>query len=304
MDVFEDMRIFVQAVDLHSFTAAADKLGLSKQFVSRRVGALEARLGVRLLTRTTRQLAVTELGRIYYDRAAQILADVSDADLAVSSQSGVVRGLLRVSAPMSLGTMHLSRLVPQFLRRHPEVSLELDLNDRAVDIVGEGYDMAVRVAALADSSLIARTIAPVTSLLCCSPAYLAEHGAPAEPEALRQHACISASQSRTAEWQFLRDGKLHTVPVSGRMRLNNGELARDAAIAGLGIVYMPTFITGAALHRGALVPLLTDWTAPATAVYAVYPQHRQASLIIRAFSDFLIDAFGRGGYCAWPPVEP
>lgn len=300
MDVFEDMRIFVQAVDLHGFTAAADKLGLSKQFVSRRISALEARLGVRLLTRTTRQLAVTDLGRIYYDRAVQILADVSDADLAVSSQSGAVRGLLRVSAPMSLGTMYLSSLVPQFLQRHPEVSLELDLNDRAVDIVGEGYDMAVRVAALADSSLIARTIAPVTTVPCCSPAYLAQHGAPATPDDLRRHACILSSQSRSVEWPFMQDGKIHTVAVSGRMRLNNGELARDAAVAGLGVAFLPTFITGAALRSGALLPLLADWPPPPSAVYAVYPQHRQASLIIRAFSDFLIDAFARGRYCAWP----
>lgn len=291
MDVFEDMRIFVSAVDLHGFTAAADKLGLSKQFVSRRIGALEQRLGVRLLTRTTRKLAVTDLGRIYYERSVRILADVDEADLAVSSQSGQPRGLLRVSAPMSFGTMLLSQLVPRFLLAHPEVSLELDLNDRAVDIVGEGYDMAVRVAALADSTLIARPLAPVPMLVCCSPDYLARRGAPASPDELKRHDCILSSQSRSPLWFFSEEGKLRALPVSGRIRLNNGELARDAAIAGLGIVCLPRFIVAAALDGGALVPLLQEYAAPVSSVYAVYPQHRQASLIIRAFTDFLVASF-------------
>lgn len=295
MDVFEDMRIFVSAVDLHGFTAAADKLGLSKQFVSRRVGALEQRLGVRLLTRTTRKLAVTDLGRIYYERAAQILADVGEADLAVSSQSGQPRGLLRVSAPMSFGTMHLSRLVPRFLAAHPEISLELDLNDRAVDIVGEGYDMAVRVAALSDSTLIARLIAPVDSLLCCGPDYLARRGAPATPDDLKQHDCILASQSRSAVWLLSEDGKPRALPVGGRIRFNNGELARDAAVAGLGIVYLPRFIVADALAQGQLLPVLEAYAPPPSGVYSVYPQHRQSSLIIRAFTDFLVAAFRDGG---------
>jgi DNA-binding transcriptional LysR family regulator len=297
MDVFEDMRIFVGAVDLHGFTAAADKLGLSKQFVSRRVSALEQRLGVRLLTRTTRKLAVTDLGRIYYERAVQILADVGEADLAVSSQSGQPRGLLRVSAPMSFGTMHLGHLVPRFLATHPEVSLELDLNDRAVDIVGEGYDMAVRVAALSDSTLIARLIAPVATLLCCSPDYLARRGAPATPDELRHHDCILSSQSRSVEWLLSEKGKPRALPVSGRIRLNNGELARDAAIAGLGIAYLPRFIVADALARGQLLPLLEDYAPPPSGVYAVYPQHRQSSLLIRALTDFLVAAFREGQSC-------
>jgi DNA-binding transcriptional LysR family regulator len=294
MDVFEDMTIYVHAVDLRGFTAAADKLGLSKQFVSRRVSALEARLGVRLLTRTTRKLAVTELGRIYHAYATQILADVAMADLAVSSHGGQARGLLRVSAPMSFGTMYLSALVPRFLALHPAVSLELDLNDRAVDVVGEGYDMAIRIAALADSTLIARPIAPVRTIPCCSPAYLAARGAPSTPDELKAHDCILSSQSRSVEWQFLEKGEVRTVPLSGRIRLNNGELARDAAIAGLGIAYLPTFITTGALRSGQLVPLLADYPAPASAVYSVYPQHRQTSPLIHAFTDFLRAAFEDG----------
>jgi DNA-binding transcriptional LysR family regulator len=294
MDVFEDMTIFVHAVDLRGFTAAAEKLGLSKQFVSRRVSALEARLGVRLLTRTTRKLAVTELGRIYHAHATQILADVAMADLAVSSQGGQARGLLRVSAPMSFGTMYLSALVPRFLSLHPAVSLELDLNDRSVDVIGEGYDMAIRIAALADSTLIARSIAPVLTVACCSPTYLAARGAPKTPDELKEHDCILSSQSRSVEWKFLDKGTLRSVPLGGRIRLNNGELARDAAIAGLGIAYLPTFITTAALRSGQLVPLLEDYPAAASAVYSVYPQHRQTSPLIHAFTDFLSAAFKDG----------
>jgi DNA-binding transcriptional LysR family regulator len=255
---------------------------------------LEARLGVRLLTRTTRKLAVTELGRIYHAHATQILADVALADLAVTSQGGQARGLLRVSAPMSFGTMYLSALVPQFLSMHPAVSLELDLNDRSVDVVGEGYDMAIRIAALADSTLVARSIAPVLTVACCSPAYLAERGAPSTPDQLKAHDCILSSQSRSVEWKFLEQGVVRTVPLGGRIRLNNGELARDAAIAGLGIAYLPTFITAGALRSGQLVPLLADYPAPASAVYSVYPQHRQTSPLIRAFTDFLHAAFQDG----------
>lgn len=294
MDVFEDMRIFVSAVDLGGFTAAAAQLGLSKQYVSRRVGALEARLGVRLLTRTTRKLAVTELGRIYYARAAQIIADVSDADLAVSSQGGQPRGLLRVSAPMSFGTMHLSRLVPRFLAAYPEVGLELELSDRAVDIVGEGYDMAIRIARLGDSTLVARLIAPVRSVVCASPAYLARRGAPATPDDLARHECIVAAQSRNAGWLLTEQGKTRAVPVQGRIRFDNGELARDAAVAGLGLIHLPHFIIAAELAAGRLVPVLEAYAPPDSGVYAVYPQHRQASLMIRAFSDFLRDAFKDG----------
>jgi len=294
MNQFDDLHIYTTTVDLHGFTAAAGRLGLSKQFVSRRVGALEARLGVRLLTRTTRKLAVTDLGRIYYERARQILQDVSDADLAVSSQSGQPRGLLRLSAPMTFSTMHLSALVPRFLLDHPQVSLEMDLNDRTVDVVGEGYDMALRIGALADSSLIARLIAPVPTVLCCSPAYRETHGVPATPAALAGHECIQATRQRSGEWRFLVDGREVAVGIGGRLRYNNGELARDAAVAGLGIVRLPRFMVADALRAGQLETLLDDFRPPDSGLYALYPQHRQASLIIRAFIDFLAAAFAAG----------
>jgi DNA-binding transcriptional LysR family regulator len=290
MSQIEDMQIFTATVDAGGFTGASAKLGLSKQFVSRRVMVLEERLGARLLNRSTRRLAVTEAGRAYYERAVKIIEDVADAERAVSSQNASPRGTLRVSAPMSFGTLHLGGLLPRFLLQHPQVNVELDLNDRFVDLISEGYDMAIRIGTLADSSLIARTLVPAPMVACCSPAYLQARGAPATPADLKVHDCLLYGHSRGVEWVFEEDGKPWPVALTGRLRVNNGEVARDAAIAGLGIARLPTFILGPALRDGRLVPVLEHYAPPPAAVYAVYPQHRQAFLAIRVFVDFLREA--------------
>ncbi len=295
MSQLEDMRIFVATVEAGSFTAASERLGLSKQFVSRRVMALEARLGVRLLNRTTRRLHVTELGREFHARALRILEDVSDAELAVSSRGGSPRGRLRVAAPMSFGTMHLGALLPAFLLRHPAVCVELDLNDRSVDLVGEGYDMAIRIGALEDSTLVARTLAPVRMVACCSPDYLQGRGAPATPAELDAHDCLPYGHGKGVEWVFLENGRPRPVAVSGRLLANNGEIVRDAAIAALGIAWLPTFIVGEALRAGRLVAVLEAFAPPPRAAYAVYPRHRQASLAIRAFVDYLAEVLDDAG---------
>lgn len=290
MSQLEDMRLFVDVLDAGSFTAAAEKLGLSKQYVSKRVMALEARLGVRLLARSTRHLRVTELGRSYEEAARTILQDVDGLEQRISGTNRVPRGRLRISAPMSFGTMHLSPVLPAFLAAYPEVALELDLNDRTVDLLGEGYDLAVRIGSLADSSLIARSIAPVVMVTCCSPAYLARRGAPTHPHELAEHDCLLYGHGRHVEWQFGGASTLR-VAVTGRMRANNGELVRDAAIQGLGLAYLPTFIVGEAIEAGELVTVLDDWRPPTQAVHAVYPQHRQASLPLQTFVDFLRSRF-------------
>jgi DNA-binding transcriptional LysR family regulator len=287
MNQFEDMRIFATAVETRSFTAAADKLGLSKQFVSRRVMALEARLGVRLLVRTTRKLTVTELGRVYFERIATILNDVAETEQAITSQNAGPRGSLRISAPMSFGTLQMGPVIAAFLTRYPEVSIELDLNDRTVDLVGEGYDMAVRIGVLGDSSLIARLIAPLHLAAVCSPAYVREHGAPLLPADLKEHDCLLYGHGKNVEWPFKVQGRAKPQAVTGRLRVNNGELARDAALAGLGIALLPTFICGAALRSGALVQVLDDYLPLEGGIYAIYPQHRQSSAAVRAFVDFL-----------------
>lgn len=290
MSQLEDMQLFVSVMDRGSFTAAADALGLSKQFVSRRVAALEGRLGVRLLNRSTRKLNATALGHSYLERARRILQDVAEADMLVSEQGASPRGALRLAAPMSFGTLHLSTLLPEFMRRYPDVSIELDLSDRTVDLLGEGYDMAIRIGALADSSLIARQLAPMAMVTCASPAYLAQHPAPQTPAELRQHECVLYGHSKTVEWRYWIDGRSQAMPVHGRYRVNNGELVRDAAIAGLGLALLPTFIVGNALASGELVRVLEHYQVPTTKVYAVYPQHRQASLLVQFLIEYLREA--------------
>jgi DNA-binding transcriptional LysR family regulator len=291
MSQLEDMRIFVETLDAGSFTQAAERLGLSKQFVSKRVMAVEARLGVRLLVRTTRRLRATEPGLAYGERARRILQEVDEAEQSIAHLGAAPRGTLRLSAPMSFGTMHLSPAMPRFLAAYPELAVELELNDRTVDLVGEGYDMAVRIGTLADSSLIARSIAPMEQVTCCSPGYLARKGAPASPAELGRHDCLLYGHGKHVEWHYGVQGKVRPFAVSGRLRANNGEVVRDAAVAGLGLAYLPTFIVGEALEAGSLVTVLDEHRPPASAVHAVYPQHRQSSLAIRAFVDFLRSTF-------------
>ncbi|WOD15719.1 LysR family transcriptional regulator [Paraburkholderia kirstenboschensis] len=283
----DDMRIFVAAVDAHNFTAAAKRLSLSKQFVSRRVMALEEALGVPLLVRNTRKLAVTELGQEFYERAKRILGEVEEAEQAMSLRRAGPRGLLKVSAPMSFGMMHLSPLVADFLREHGDVRFDMELSDRTVDVVGEGFDMAVRIGVLPDSTLIAQKLVDVSLVACCSPGYLRRRGAPATPADLARHSCLLYGHGGVVTWDFAVEGALKGFEVHGPLRANNGDLIRDAAVAGLGIVRLPDFIVADALRSGQLVTVLDEFLPSPTGVYAVYPQHRQSSLTIRAFVDFL-----------------
>lgn len=284
---FEDMRIFVATVDARNFTTAANRLSLSKQFVSRRVMALEDSLGVRLLIRNTRKLAVTDLGQEFYERARRILGEVADAEQAMSLRRATPHGLLRVSAPMSFGMVHLSPLVSMFLKQHADVRFDMELSDRTVDVVGEGFDMAIRIGTLADSTLIAQKLAQVRMVTCCSPQYLRRRGTPAAPADLERHACLLYGHGGPATWEFVLDGTHKAVEVHGPLRANNGDLIRDAAIAGLGIARLPDFIVAAGIKAGQLVEVLEAFLPPASALYAVYPQHRQSSTTIHAFTAFL-----------------
>jgi len=214
MSQLEDMQIFVSTVDAQSFTAAADKLGLSKQFISRRIMALEERLGARLLIRTTRKLSVTDTGRAYYERALKIIEEVSEAEQLVSSRNASPRGTLRISAPVSFGTLHLGSAVARFMAQCPDINIEMDLSDRQVDIVGEGYDMAIRIGHLADSSLVARQIAPAQMVACASPAYLKQRGKPQTPADLKQHDCLLYGHSRNVDWTFSQPDSSKPLHVS------------------------------------------------------------------------------------------
>ena len=292
MSQLEDMRIFAETVDAQSFTAAADRLGLSKQFVSKRIAALEKRLGTRLLVRSTRSQRVTDLGTAYYERALRILKEVDAAEQMVTSHTAAPRGVLRLSAPMTFGTLHMGSLIPAFMRLHPQVSVELDLNDRAVDLIAEGYDMAVRIGTLNDSSLVARQLCGIPMITCASPAYLQQHGEPAAPTDLSAHACLSYGPSRQSVWNY-RSGNIDLKQaVRGPMRSNNGEMLRDAAIAGLGVIALPEFIIAAALADRRLAEILQGFRPEAFAAYAIYPPHSESYLLVRAFSNFLIENLG------------
>jgi DNA-binding transcriptional LysR family regulator len=297
----DDMRIFVNTVDAGNFTAAAHRLRLSKQFVSRRVAALEEDLGARLLVRNTRKLAVTDLGQEFYERSKRILADVAEAEQAMSARRSEPRGLLKVSAPMSFGMAHLSPLVAEFLREHPDVRFDMDLSDRTVDVIGEGFDMALRIGRLADSSLIAQKLIDVRMIACCSPGYRRRHRAPLTPADLAQHACLPYGQQGRAPWEFIVDGARTSFEVHGPLRANNGEVIRDAAIAGLGICYLPDFIVAGSVDAGLLIEVLEPFMPPPNALHALYPQHREASVTIRTFTQYLRErliaraATARGG---------
>lgn len=287
MNQLEDMRLFVQTVDSGNFTAAAAKLGLSKQFVSKRVIALEARLGARLLVRTTRSLRTTDVGRAYYEQASRVIDEVDGIEQAIARQNAAPRGRLRISAPMSFGTLHLSPLIPRFLAAHPEVLIELELNDRVVDLVAEGFDLAIRIGTLPDSSLVAHRIALIEMLTCASPNYLQRRGEPDSPAALKDHDALLYGHQRHVEWQYRVNDKPRGVAVSGRLCANNGEIIRDAACAGLGLVQLPTFIVADAIERGELVTVLDAFRPPPIGVHTIYPGHRQMSVAVRAFADFM-----------------
>jgi len=294
MSSLTEISIFVKVVELSSFTAAAEALEMSQPVVSKAVSRLEEKLGARLLNRTTRRLSLTEAGSELYRRSVRALAEIEDAELEVARFQTEPRGTLRISAPMSFSILHLGRLLPSFTERFPGVTVELHLDDRQVDLVEEGFDLAIRVGRLQDSTLIARKIAPCRQVLCASPAYLAKRGTPERPEDLLEHNCIVYSLISTPrEWRFTdSSGELHVVPVSGALQSNNGLVNRAAAIAGAGIVLLPAFYIGEELRTGQLKAVLSEFHPPELAVYALYPERRNLTPKVRAFVDFLAAEFG------------
>ncbi len=286
---------FVRVVELGSFSAAARELSLAKSTVSKRIAALEGRLGALLLHRTTRTLRMTEVGAAYFDRCLAVLAAAEEAERAVTRMQGVPRGRLRVSAPMSFGQRYLASSVARFLQDHPEVEVDLDLSDRMVDVVGEGFDVAIRVGALRDSSLIARRLAPSRSLVVGSPAYFHGRGRPRSPEELREHACLLyAYQASGDTWHFRGPSGPTAVRVQGRLRANNGDVLALAAQAGLGLALLPDFIVDADLRTGRLEPALAEFCRSEAVLHAVYPHARHLMPKVRAFVDLLAADFGGG----------
>lgn len=298
MENLTDIAIFCRVVDTGSFTTAAEQLGLSRAVVSKYVTRLEARLGARLLNRTTRRLSLTEAGSTLYEGSSGALSRIEEVEVEISQLQSEPRGLLKVSAPMSFGIQHLAPALPEFLERHTGIAVEMRMDDRIVDVVEEGFDLAIRIAALKESTLVARKLAPCRLIVCASPAYLERRGTPLTPEDLRAHNCIIYTYiARPNIWRFTSpEGIEVSVAVRGNLRVNNGIVERDAALTGLGIALIPSFQVGDVIRDGRLRQLLSGYRAQDVSVYAVYPERRYLSPKVRAFIDFCAERFGPEPY--------
>lgn len=293
MDLFQAMKVFAKVAEVGSLSGAARVLDISNPSVTRHVSDLESYLNARLFNRSTRRLSLTETGAAYLERCKQVLLDLEDATLAAGVSAAKPSGTLRINAPVSFAVNHLGRVLPQYARRYPDVNLEVSLSDRIVDLVDEGYDFAIRIGRIQDSSLVVRKIAPLRLLVCAAPSYLKRHGTPHEPKDLTRHICLSYSYAASRdEWQFVRDGKTHAVRIKGPMHANNGDLLREAALAGMGIILQPSFIVGDDVRAKKLVALLPDYQPLSGAINAVYPSRQHLSAKVRTFVDFLTEQFG------------
>ncbi|CAL62460.2 Putative transcriptional regulator LysR family [Herminiimonas arsenicoxydans] len=289
MDILNCMKTFVAVVEAESFTAAGARLDISKALVSKYVGILEDHLGTRLLNRTTRRLSLTESGLAYYERCLQILADVDEAEQVAAQSAAMPRGTLKVAMPVSFGTVRIAPLLTEYMRRYPEVRLDIALADRRVDLIEDGYDLAIRVGNLPESGLIARKLATDRIVLCASPAYLQVHGAPQTPEDLKQHACLNYSYSSSGdEWVFGKGKTRAAVRVDGPMRANNGDMLRLAALDGAGLIWQPHFIVADDVQAGRLVELMKDESDTELGIYAIYPSRKHLSAKVRTFVDYLV----------------
>ncbi|MFM9899466.1 MAG: LysR family transcriptional regulator [Polaromonas sp.] len=296
MDRFLEMQTFVAVVDTGSFVKAADALAMSKAAVSRYVGDMEARLGARLLHRTTRRLSLTDEGQIFYLRSKELLAELAEAEAEITSRSEAASGLLRINAPFTFGVMHLAPLWGHFMAQHPHVTLEVTLADRLVDLVEEGYDVAIRISDLESSTLVSKRLASTRMVLCASPQYLQRHGTPLHPHELAQHAVISYSYWATKdEWHFTGPLGAVSVKTTACLHTNNGDTCRVAALAGQGIVLQPDFLVGGDLAAGTLVELMPEFQSQVFGVYAVFPTRKHVSPKVRALIDFLTRHFAQRG---------
>ncbi len=292
MGQLEDINSFVHIVDAGTISGAANQLGIAKSAVSRRLVDLEKRLGVQLLNRTTRQSSLTDAGREYYQRAIQILADVDELDAVTSDSKSELTGGLSIAAPLSFGLQHLTPIINKFAIAHPGVDLRLDFADRQVDLIEEGFDVAIRIAQLKDSSHMARKLTPISLVLCASPEYLKRNGTPQKPEDLMSHEILQYANAPDFTWRIIApDGKQTNLKLPPKITANNGDYLCGAAVAGLGLSVIPTFMAWKEIENGNLVYLMSDFTFPNLNAYAVYPQTRHLSKRVRAFIDTLVEAF-------------
>jgi DNA-binding transcriptional LysR family regulator len=293
MDKLNSIKAFTKVVQQGSFAAAAREMQLSRSAVSKYVIDLEQELGVQLLVRTTRSASPTENGQAYYERCLAILADLEEADVTVTRLQAEPRGILRVNAPMSFGTLHLGPALSDFMERYAELQIQLILSDQQIDPVQEGFDVTLRIADLPSSSLIARKIAPAHRVVCASPSYLQRRGTPQRPSDLREHDCLTYGHLATGkQWKLTGPDGEHWISIPWTLCTNNAEVLCDAAVRGRGIALLPTFIAAAELRRGSLQTILESYEAPEISIYAIYPETRHLSVKVRLFIDFLIERFG------------
>ncbi len=292
MNKFEELESFVAVVDNHSFSVAGEKMGIAKSVLSRRISELEKRLGVQLLQRTTRKLSLTDSGRHFYQRSVGLLSDLSEAEQMVADAQCNLSGKIKLAAPLGLGIEHLSKPIADFMNRHPEIKIDINLNDRQIDMIEEGFDLAVRVGHLQDSSLIARKLANVHFAVCASPEYLEKNGEPVHPSELSAHQVMLYTNTSTGnQWGFQENGRRVTPRVKSRLSANSGELLARVACQGLAITAGPLFFLQGHIDRGELVPILGQFKQPEVGMYAVYPPGRLVSRRVKMLSDYLRDHF-------------
>ncbi|HJV81492.1 LysR family transcriptional regulator [Noviherbaspirillum sp.] len=297
MDQFKQISTFVEVATKGSLSAAARAEGIAPAMIGRRLDALEERLGVKLLQRTTRKLALTNEGLAFLEDCQRILVDLENAESAVSERSARASGHLSISAPAGFGRQHVAPLVPSFLAQHRDVTVTLNLNDRVVDLIGEGIDVAIRIATLSDSSLIGVKLADNKRVVVASPAYINKHGAPASLDDLAKHNCLAiSSEGSQRGWTFRQAGKNVTLKVSGNMVCNDGAVLHDWALSGKGLAWRSMWEVGNAIEAGQLVTVLDEFAAPGNDIYAVFAQRRHLPLRIRAFVDFLRHTYAEPDY--------
>ncbi|MFB2642946.1 LysR substrate-binding domain-containing protein [Shewanella bicestrii] len=294
MDHFSALPIFVSVVECGSFSAAGQKLGLSKSAISKRITQLEQHLGIQLLQRTTRSLSLTDAGARYFEYIRPAVQLTQEGLDAISELQQTPKGNLRISVPMVFGRLYIAPLIAEFLKRYPDIQLQMQMDDKTTDLISGGFDLAIRIGELPDSSLIARKIAPCLSVICASPAYLAQHGLPMVPSELTQHNCLFYSYFQDGvEWSFLSPDGMQRIQPKGNYQVNNSDAIHLACLDGLGIANLPRFIVESDLQAGRLQTILTDFPLPEHGIYAVYPQRKYLPTKVKVLIEFLMEKLGK-----------
>ena len=296
MDRLAAMQTFVRVAEAGSFTAVADQMNVARSAVTRQIAALESHLGVKLMARSTRRLSLTSAGATYLEQCKDLLDRIHEVEGDLAGERKTLRGAIRMTVPMTFGLLHLTPLILEFSRTHPEIHVDLDFNDRRVNLIEEGMDLALRITGSLPETTVARRLTACRSVVAASPAYLKRHGEPKHPDDLERHACLAYSLTSRNTWTFLIDGVQHAVEIAGPITANNGNALLEAAMLDMGIVRQPTFIAADAIRQGRLVTILRKFPAPVLDMFAVFPGTRFVPQRVRAFVDFLAARLGPEPY--------